>query len=114
MATAINFRQQTEATASAMLRQDKAKPQWAKLLFDDMPKDICELALAAVHAEINARDCKATLQAALDDKVQQRPGQRLIVALGRDVGPNTDSVLTAWVSASTSQTRTISFSDFIK
>ena len=113
MATPVTFRQATVA-ANEMLRNDKAKLQWAKLPFADMPKDIQTLAIEAVEAEIAAREAKAALQQALDDKVEAPTGKRLVVTLGRDVGPNTDSVLVAWAAASAGSTRVITFDQFTK
>ncbi len=109
----ITFKQ-AEQAATNILRNDRVKLTWAKMPFSEMPNDIMQLALAAVHAEINSRQCKAALQSALDDKVVAPSGKRLIVTLGRDVGPNTDSVLVAWASALSPSTKVISFDQFIK
>ncbi len=109
----INFRQAT-AQADAILSKDKKKLTWSLLPFDQMPKDIAALAVAAVEAEIGARSAKAALQAALDDKVEAPSGKRLVVTLGRDVGPNTSGVFTAWADASASATRVITFDQFIR
>lgn len=113
MATPVQFRQAT-ADANAMLRNDKAKLTWAKLPFADMPRDIQSLAIAATEAELAAREAKAALQSALDDKVQSPPGKRLIVTLGRDVSPSTDSVLVAWANATSQGTKVITFDQFTK
>jgi len=109
----IAFKSQTSAAADAILRADKAKLSWAKLPFADMPRDLQQLAMAAVEAEINARQVKAALQQALDDKVDAPSGKRLVVTLGRDVGPNTDGVLVAWAAATSGGTKVISFNQFI-
>ena len=115
MATPVTFRQQLNAEANTLLRADaKAKLEWSKLPIADMPRDIQALAAAAIDAEISARNAKAALQSALDDKVQAPSGKRLIVALGRDVSPVTDSVLVAWANASSGGTRIISFDQFTR
>ena len=57
---------------------------------------------------------KAALQAWLDDKVEAPSGKRLVVTLGRDVGPATDGVLVAWAAATSGGTKVISFDQFIK
>ena len=113
MATPFTFKS-AEKSANEMLRADKTKLTWAKLPFDDMPKDIAKLAMSAVAAEINARSAKAELQSALDEKVEAPSGKRLVVTLGRDVGPNTDGVLVAWASASAGGAKVITFDQFIK
>jgi len=112
MAT-INFKS-TTAQADAILRADKAKLQWSKLPLDDMPDDLQSLAIAALEAEIAARKAKAELQSALDDKVDAPSGKRLVVTLGRDVGPNTDGVLVAWAPLGAGGTKVISFDQFVK
>ena len=109
----INFKSAT-SQANDILKADKAKLQWKMLPFSDMPRDIQAMAVSAVEAAIAARDAKAALQAALDDKVEAPSGKRLIVTLGRDVGPNTDGVLYAWTTASTSGTKVVSFNEFVK
>ena len=109
----ISFKQ-AEQSANAILRNDKAKLTWSRLPLVDMPKDIQALAVQALDAEIAARETKAMLQSALDDKVEALTGKRLIVTLGRDVGSNTDSVLVAWAQASTGATKVISFDQFTK
>ena len=69
MATPFTFKN-AESAANQMLKADKAKLQWAKMPFTDLPRDGQALAMAAVEAEINARSAKASLQAWLDDKVE--------------------------------------------
>ncbi len=113
MTSPISFRQAT-SQADTILKQDKAKLQWAKLPLYDLPKDGQAIAAAAIEAEIAAREAKALLQAFLDDKVEAPQGKRLVVTLGRDVGPNTDSVLVAWANATSSGTRVITFDQFIR
>jgi hypothetical protein len=108
----INFKQAT-SQANDILKADKARLQWAKLPFSDMPKDLQQLAMDAVEAEITARTAKAALQSALDDKVDAPSGKRLVVTLGRDVSPSTDSVLVAWAAATSGGTKVISFNQFI-
>lgn len=108
----INFR--TEQAANSILKADKAKLQWSKLPFSDMPKDMQAVAIKAVEAELEAKAAKAALQAMLDDKVEAPSGKRLVVTLGRDVSPATDGVLVAWAAASAGGTKTISFDQFIK
>lgn len=112
MATPITFRGASQA-ADAILKADKAKLTWAKMSFADMPSDIQALACTAVETEMASREAKAALQAALDDKVEAPTGKRLIVTLGRDVSPSTDSVLVAWANASSNGTKSITFADFI-
>ena len=51
-----------EQSANAILRADRSKLVWSKLPFSDMPRDIQQLAIAAVEAELVAKDAKAALQ----------------------------------------------------
>lgn len=104
----------TEAAANAILRNDRVKLQWNKLAIASLPRDIQSLAIDAINAEIAAKAAKEALQSALDDKVVAPSGKRLIVALGRDVGPNTDSLLYAWADQAKGTTRTVTFDQFIK
>lgn len=113
MSTPVTFKTAT-AAADAILRQDRIKLQWAKLLLADLPKDIQLLAIEAINAEIAARAAKDALQSALDDKVNAPSGKRLIVTLGRAVDANTDSILYAWGTASAGSTRIVSFDQFTK
>lgn len=111
MSSTINFKS-ASAAADAILKADKAKLEWRKLPFVEMPQDLQALAIVACNAAIAAREARDALQSALDDKVEAPPGKRLVVTLGRDVGPSTDSVLVAWASAGAGTTKTISFADF--
>lgn len=110
--TAIQFK--AEQAANAILKADKAKLAWFKMPLASLPSDIQALAIAALNAEIAAKETKAALQSALDDKAEQKPGKRLVVTLGRDVGPNTDSILCAWADEAKGQTRVVSFDQFVK
>ena len=116
MSSPITFRNPA-ATADAILKADRKerdKLQWSKLPFADLPSDLQRLAALAVQARVTADATMADLQFALDDKVEAPTGKRLVVTLGRDAGPNTDSVLVAWASASSGGTKTISFAQFTK
>jgi len=113
MTTPITFRKAT-ADADAILRADRAKLDWNKLPFADMPSDIQHIAIKALSAELAAREALAMLQAALDDKVEAPIGKRLLVTFGRNVTRATDSVLFAWSSLSTSTTKTVTFAQFTK
>ena len=113
MTTPITFRQAAQAAGDTLLNRDKAKLQWSKMNFDDMPPDIQALAVKALNASVLARLAKDNLQVALDDKVEAPSGKRLIVTLGRDVSSSTDSVLVAWANATSSGTKSISFAEFI-
>lgn len=105
---------QAETQANAILRNDKAKLQWAKLTVSDMPADIQQLAKAAVVAELAAAARKAELQEALNEKVEAPRGKRLIVTLGRQVSLEQDHILYAWGDVSASSTRVVSFDQFVK
>ena len=111
--SAISFKAAT-AQADAILKQDRAKLEWSKLPLAQLPSDLQALAIAALNAQLAANEAIAALQSGLDDKVEAKPGKRLIVTLGRRIGPETDSVLTAWANATSSGTRVISFDQFIK
>lgn len=112
--TSPTFKSTTEQ-ANAILAKDKPKLLWTKLPIDSLPEDIQAMAIEAINAEIASIAAKATLQSALNDKVVEKPGKRLIVDLGRNVSSATDFVLYAWADANAgSQTRVVSFDQFIK
>ena len=112
--TNVSFRSDVTKAADSILKADKAKLQWSKLPIADLPRDLQALAAELIDAECAARAAKAALQAALDDKVEAPAGKRLVVTLGRDVSPATDSLLVAWTAASAGSTRVISFAQFVK
>lgn len=110
MATAINFK--AEQAANTILRQDKAKLDWAKLPLAELPKDLQSLAIDALNAQLAANTAIAALQSGLDDKVDGPAGKRLIVTLGRRIDASTDAVLVAWANASAGGTKTLTFAQF--
>lgn len=114
MTTALQFR--TEQAATAMLRKDKAKVQWAILDTATCPKDIAALADNMQAADLAYRQSKAALEAALADKAVVPSGKRLIVTTGRQpLGDSVAPILYALVDGPSGRTTpVVSFDQFIK